>query len=371
MSIGAADTSGLGNLADELGETWGQEDSGVQSSSFLQGLREGSLEAAQNPVSPSALGQTEFPPPGSVQSPVSTSSETYQTLSAMLSPLEPPKPPRNTRHRRDESQYDGSDYGPESESDDFTNIPPSFAKRLREFERVTRFSMNTEDTLSEDGGVLKRTTRALKDLGPQTGIENGCTRLITAFTSLATHRTHKTRELFSQAHSLLFANSASTAPSPLSTLPEELLDLLLSELSDLSQTLSPISLHSPSPLLSLQILGSDSTTLLATLRGISDTLTESKQLTSTASRRHKSVRELLSEMTLEDALVQESILLIQAGDWDRRCRERMAARICREEVTGFQKTCDIARERWVGRCQRDHAKGIDEFATVKGVRVVA
>src|SRR5947209_5042827 len=101
----------------------------------------------------------------------------------LTSPRKPQS--RNSRHQKAESIYDGSDYGPDSDNED-TDVPPILAKRIRDIETVTRMSMNT-DTLSEDGGVIKRTTNALKDLGPQSNIENGVTRLITAYTSMATH----------------------------------------------------------------------------------------------------------------------------------------------------------------------------------------
>ncbi|KAG9775755.1 hypothetical protein KCU88_g5082, partial [Aureobasidium melanogenum] len=235
-------------------------------------------------------------------------------------------------HKRHESTYDGSDYGPESDveaegqDEDSSSLPPILRKRIRDIENLTRLSMNPEDALGEDGGVVKRTIQGLKDLGPQGNIEYGVTRLITAYTSMASHRTHKTRDLFTQSHSLMYGAS-------MLQLPEEMIDLLSDEINALTDTL-PF-LRPQNPLLSLQILASQTQELGQTLRSLTDLLQESRLVANAATRKLKSVRDMVGDMTLEDELVQNSILLIQAGDWDRRCRTRQAAKTCQEVCEGF------------------------------------
>ena len=69
-------------------------------------------------------------------------------------------------------------------------------------EQLARQGLN-DDSVSEAGGVIPRTTTALEDLGAQASIENGVSRIVTAYTSIAGHRTQKPREIFSLAQSFL------------------------------------------------------------------------------------------------------------------------------------------------------------------------
>lgn len=360
--------NGLSNLADELGEVWDEDGADNQGSSFLEGLREGGGDPG--PRSPytqdASFGVNDMHDFGfgmAVQSPTGFSHN--QTLRPPSANSERRKPERDSQHdqtsrkpnenyhhgrERAESSYDGSDYGPESDPDD-ADFPPLLAKRIRDLEKVTRMSSNPSDALSEEGGVILRTSKALKDLGPQSSIENGTTRLITAYTSMATHRTFKTRELFTQAHSLLYGN--------ILNLPEETIELLLAEISSLSDSTSLKNITPQSPLLSLQILASNTNDLLHTLRSLSDVLQESRLASNQAARKLKAVRELVEDMRLEEELTEMSIMLIQAGDWDRRCRERSAARTCREVVTGFSKTCDLVRERYINELEMELEISVD------------
>ncbi len=343
---------GLGNLADELGETWDEDGAGNQSSGFLEGLREGE-NAPTGLLSPDAQDTSygvndmhEFGLGMCVQSPTTTSHpQTLRPSSA--------KPGKSTRkpneiqrngHEGAESPYDGSDYAPDSDPDD-ADCSPLLAKRIHDLEKVTRMSSNPSDALSEDGGVVLRTSKALKDLKSQSSIENGTTRLITAYTSMATHRTHKTRELFSQSHSLLYGS--------ILNLPDETIDLLLAEIASLHDSTSLKNITPQSPLLSLQILASSTNDLMHSLRSLADVLQESRLASNLAARKLKAVREMVEEMRVEEELTDMSIMLIQAGDWDRRCRERSAARTCREVVTGFSKTCDLVRERYLDELEME------------------
>lgn len=347
--------NGLGNLADELGEVWDEDGADNQGSSFLEGLREGT--AGPGPVSPGAyntsFGMNDMHAFGfdmGMQSPTTPSyGQTLQPPSKADAVRRTPDENHHNGRGPAESSYDGSDYGPESDPDD-ADFPPLLSKRIRDLEKVTRMSSNPSDALSEDGGVIQRMSKALKDLGPQSSIENGTTRLVTAHTSMAKHRQHKTRELFTQAHSLLYGN--------ILNLPEETIDLLLSEISTLSQSTSLQSLSTQPPLLSLQILGSHTNDLIHTLRTLSDVLQESRIASNLAARKLKAVREMVGEMRLEEELNEMSIMLIQAGDWDRRCRERSAARTCREVVTGFSKTCDLVRERYISELEMEMETGV-------------
>jgi hypothetical protein len=331
----------LGNLADELGQAWDDEADEEEDghSTFLEGLREGDvaqdspmMREFQSPMHDLGFGM-----------PLQSPRDQYNGLSPTSSvpphhsdsqPQEAKKP----AHQRHESAYDGSDYGPESEAEqDDETMSPMLRKRLRDIENLTRMCVNPEDAVSEGGGTVRRVISGLKDLGPQANIEYGVTRLSTAYTSMATHRTHKTRDLFTQSHSLMYGGS-------LWQLPEELIDLLLDDINNLASAL-PF-LRPQNPLLSLQILASQTDELTHTLRSLTDLLQESRLVSSAATRKLKSVRDMVDDMALEEELVENSILLIQAGDWDRRCRTRQAARTCQEVCEGFA-------DRWGVQCDVD------------------
>ena len=328
--------SDLGNLADELDQAWdGDGDLEHQGSSFLEGLREGDSAVAQAEVqSPYAvndmpdLGLTNI----MLQSPMSQKDN--QTFHIPPSPQTRQSPPkaRQAAHNRIDSAYDGSDYGSDHDEDDLSSFPPLLRKRMREIERLSR-DTHSRESLAEGGGTVARTVSALRHLGPpQSDVEYGVTRVSTAYLSMATHRSHKQREIFALTHSLLYGNAGTE-------LPEEILDLLISDLNDLTTTVS--FLQGQNPLLSLQILASQTSDLAQTLRGLTDSLQETKLATTAAQRKLRSVRDMVEDMRVEEELVDQSILLIQMGDWDRRCRDRQAGKICREVVKGFGERWDV------------------------------
>ena len=330
------DNNGLGSLADELGHAWDGDDEDYQDteeqSNFLEGLREGVVEqdsSMRDLHSPYDLNDmhdfgfgmvTQSPHPTQVDGP----SPTLHVPQTRRDSEQ--RGHRKSGHQRHESAYDGSDYGPDSDLEQpDEGLPPILRKRIRDLEHLTRLCINPEDAVSEGGGTVRRTIHSLKELGPQGNIEYGVTRLITAYTSMASHRTNKTRDIFTQSHSLLYGGIVN--------LPEEILDLLLDEVNELISTI-PF-LRQQNPLLSLQILASQTDELGQTLRSITDLLQEFKLAANTASRKLKTVRDQVDDMSLEEELVENSIMLIQAGDWDRRCRTRQAAKTCQEICEGF------------------------------------
>lgn len=102
------------------------------------------------------------------------------------------------------------------------------------------------------------------------------------------------------------------------------------------------------PLLSLQALLGQTSDLTLTLRTLSDTLHESRQLTSTASRRLRSARELVAEIKREDEDREEGHRWIESGQWDRKLKEREAGRVCGEVVSGFEAVCGEWRRKLFG-----------------------
>lgn len=337
ISAGLTSNAGLGNLADELEDAWDEED-GLDASSFLSSLHEGDPDTTHSPVE--INGSHAFAIPMSPHSPRVASNQ-------LELPDKPPSPSKQWAsmgmHRKTESLYDGSDHGPSSEDEAFDTITPTLQRRIHDIEEITRIS-NNADALSESGGVIPRTISALRDdLGMQSATESGITRLVTAYTSMSTHRTHQIREVMNASHPLMSNTSFASA---ISVLPLETIDLLIVEIDSLIATLPFISQSlttaQPSdPLAVLQGLATQTCDFFTTLQSLTDTLTEHRQHLLAATRKLKNVRDLVDDLTMEEGLVETSMLLIQAGDWDRRCRERQAAKVVGEVLEGFKKTWDV------------------------------
>lgn len=114
-----------------------------------------------------------------------------------------------------------------------------------------------------------------------------------------------------------------------------------------SQSTTPQS-AAQNPLASLQALISQTADITHTLRGLSDTLYESRQLTSTASRRLRSARELVADIRREEESREEGSRWIERGDWDRRLKDREAGKVCGDVVSGFEAVCGEWREKLFG-----------------------
>lgn len=149
---------GLGSLADELADAW-EEEGGYE---YASGQENGPADSQQ-------LDQSDGDEYLRTRSPSSS-------FSVEPSKLHPQKhKARNGahRHRRHESQYDGSDYGNDSDFED-ADISPSLEGQMAEIESLARRGM--ENNGSESDHIIKRTIEALRDLGGQSGIENNAMR---------------------------------------------------------------------------------------------------------------------------------------------------------------------------------------------------
>jgi len=157
-------SNGLGNLADELADAWGDEEEedeedGEPDMNFQEmkedgdggQTRDSGVDVASSPVEglkPSSL----FPPGG------------------------------GRGHRRQQSDYDGSDYGGDSDLES-PGMPPGLVSRMDMVESLARRGM--ENNGSERDGVVKRVIEGLKDLGGQSGVEGGATRYGSSFCSIS------------------------------------------------------------------------------------------------------------------------------------------------------------------------------------------
>jgi hypothetical protein len=144
--------NGLGNLADELADAWDEDE--------LEGEYE---EPDMN------FQETRGEPTRD------------SGVDVESSPIEPPSKPTNltpptpvTRgHRRIRSDYDGSDYGGDSDLES-SGMPPGLVARMDQVESLAR--RGTENNGTERDGLVKRVVEGLRDLGGQSGVEGGATR---------------------------------------------------------------------------------------------------------------------------------------------------------------------------------------------------
>lgn len=159
---GAA-SNGLGNLADELADAWGEEgdedegDSDLEPDMNFQEIKEEGGEGGQQ--RDSGVDVTSSP----VQAPLKSAN------------LTPPMPTLGRGHRRAPSDYDGSDYGGDSDLES-PGMPPGLVARMDMVESLAR--RGTENNGSERDGVVNRVIDGLKDLGGQSGVEGGATRYV-------------------------------------------------------------------------------------------------------------------------------------------------------------------------------------------------
>ncbi|KAG9248077.1 hypothetical protein BJ878DRAFT_489760 [Calycina marina] len=329
LSIGGVPpTNGLGNLADELADAWGSDegeddepDMNFQEVSQISGLSEFSEMSEHTRETTRDSGVDVSPIPKEKDAHLST-----QVVLAR-------------GHRRQQpSEYDGSDYGDNSDLEDSPGIPPGLMSRMDMVESLAR--RGTENNGSERDTVVSRVVGNLKDLGPQSGMESGATRLITAHSALSTHLHHQTRLLQSLAYSLF---------SPLTLPPDEgFIDDLMPLLVALGESMPRPTTAAFTALTQLHGVTAD---LIQTLNYLSDTLHMSRQTTTTASRRLKSARELVAEMRKEEDAREEGERWLSRGNWSERLGNRECAGVCGDVVDGFEEVCNGWRARLMAQAE--------------------
>ncbi|KAJ2966934.1 hypothetical protein NUW58_g10551 [Xylaria curta] len=128
---------------------------------------------------------------------------------------------------------------------------------------------------------------------------------------MATHVTHQTRQLHNLTFPLL---------SPLVNPPDpETIDALLPILTAVS---SDMPRPATSAFDSLAALHSVTSDLVQTLNYLSDTLHMSRQTTTTATRRLRTAKEMVSEMRREEELKEEGERWLARGNWGERLQNR-------------------------------------------------
>ncbi len=167
--IDPGNASGLGNLADELAGAFEEEDENEH------GFRDGASEGLYGRVEASRLDQSKENEHSAFKNaiqnghPISIPSAQQATSDLSLSP---PKPSLRPGHTGENSQYDGSDYGDDSDLE--TTHSLVLEARLAAIEGLVR--RGTEANGSDADGIVQRVANSLKDLGSQAGVENSATR---------------------------------------------------------------------------------------------------------------------------------------------------------------------------------------------------
>lgn len=150
-SGGQSQSNGLGNLADELADAWDEDEGEAEDDELDMNFQEVPKEGETTGDSGVDVSQ---PPAINIPKTVSLT------------------PPRNG-HRRTRSEYDGSDYGEDSDMES-PDIPPGLVARMDMVESLARRGTESNGTDRDD--VVKRVVDGLKDLGGQSGVEGGATR---------------------------------------------------------------------------------------------------------------------------------------------------------------------------------------------------
>ena len=168
---GGGGGGGLGNLADELADAWEEEEEGGYGYGYASGQETGGgpTDSHHQPLDDRSDGDDDY------DMGARTPSSGYSMEHNSLHP--PRQKPRGggARHRRNESQYDGSDYGNDSDLEE-ANISPSLEGQMAEIESLARRGI--ENNGSENDHVINRAVEALRDLGGQSGIENNAMRYV-------------------------------------------------------------------------------------------------------------------------------------------------------------------------------------------------
>lgn len=102
---------------------------------------------------------------------------------------------------------------------------------------------------------------------------------------------------------------------------------------------------------SLAALHSVTSDLVQTLNYLSDTLHMSRQTTTTATRRLRTAKEMVSEMKREEELREEGERWLLKGNWGERLENRECAGVCRDVVGGFEEVCNGWRERLLAQAE--------------------
>lgn len=155
---------GMGNLADELADAF--SDSNDED--------EGEYEDSQDNASSSLTTETQRTAANDVgYSGVDLTSTTAEGISSGHDNAVGLLSPHGRGHQRRSTEYDGSEYGSESDLDS-AGMPPTLIAKIDAIESLTR--RGTEKYGGPGDEVFQRVTDSLRDLGSQSNVEGSASR---------------------------------------------------------------------------------------------------------------------------------------------------------------------------------------------------
>lgn len=164
----------MGNLADELGEIWSDDEEAIEEEEFGDELdvpRDYFPEIGTAVAHDGSMGVDSAVNVNGIRD----SGVAMQSSPSAASNLSPEAASKSRKHARQRSLYDGSDYGSDTDFD-FDGITPALEARMAAIESLARRGMEENGSASDQ--VIKRVTEQLRDLGSQIAIENGATRYV-------------------------------------------------------------------------------------------------------------------------------------------------------------------------------------------------
>lgn len=164
---GGGDGNGLGNLADELGEVWDDDEEAMEGE-FGEELDAPPEDDVSNIGT--AVEHDGSYGMDSVASPNGVRDSGVAMQNSSPARLSPGSAANTRKHTRQRSMYDGSDYGDDSDLDN-EGISPALEMRMAAIESLARRGIEENGSASDE--VVKRVTEQLRDLGSQNAIENG------------------------------------------------------------------------------------------------------------------------------------------------------------------------------------------------------
>lgn len=169
---GGGDGNGLGNLADELGEVWDDDEEEALDGDYGDEIDESQGDLADIGTAVEHDGSYGGASTASINGVRDSGVAMQDSSPARLSPTSAVK---TKKHARQRSLYDGSDYGDDSDLEN-EGISPALESRMAAIESLARRGMEENGSASDE--VVKRVTEQLRDLGSQIAIENGATRYV-------------------------------------------------------------------------------------------------------------------------------------------------------------------------------------------------
>ena len=165
--------NGLGSLADELAQAYSDEEEG-ETGEDVSGNQVGEIGYSRNGHMEEEEEGTMSEHRGNLQHGMPSSQIAQSTYNTAT-----PKQPASSKHRRQQSRYNRSIGSDHSDLEEPEGFPPSVIAQISAIESLAVEATATND--SEADAVIERVAESLKDLGSQSGIENGITRYVVSY----------------------------------------------------------------------------------------------------------------------------------------------------------------------------------------------